>query len=56
MREEHREKVLSGGMKRGVSLLSLGDSTQLCSQGLIDKPYFNGPHRNLRAGGKGEFG
>src|SRR5215469_15953476 len=53
--EDHREKVLPGDMKRGLSLLSLRDPTQLCSLGLFDKSYFDSPHRNLRTGGKGEF-
>ncbi len=53
--EDLREKVLLGGMKRGISLLLLRDFTQFCSSCLFDKPYFNGPHRNLGPGGKGEL-
>jgi hypothetical protein len=56
MQEEHREKVMPEGMKRGVSWLSLRVSTQFCSFGLFYKPNFDGPHCNLRTGGKSQLG
>lgn len=56
MQEEYREKMMPGGMKRGVSWLSLRIFTQFCSFGLFYKPNFDGPHCNLRTGGKCQFG
>ena len=52
MQEEHREKVILGGVKCALFLLSLRVSTQPCSFGLFYEPNFDGPHRDLRTGGK----